>query len=299
MTPFRVRLLSWIVGRIPTPWIKAIARAQWRHAVLKRLYDRGVARFRGQAGTVQHGIAKGLKFAIGQGNAGFLLGTSEPRIQEVMATLLRPAMTMYDVGANVGFYTVIAARLVGPNGRVIAFEPVPETARQLSENAELNGFGNVTAYCEALGATDGREAFVVSAESTLSRLAIHGASIRNKVSEIQVTVRRLDGLVAERRLPKPDVMKIDVEGAEAGVLTGAAGTLRAARPILVIELHGTNEVVSKILHELDYTACVVGHEVPMTQAPWNAHVVAVPNERPDLSALAAHACAIAGRGTSE
>jgi hypothetical protein len=74
------------------------------------------------------------------------------------------------------------------------------------------------------------------------------------------------------------VIKIDVEGAETEVLRGATSVLKTARPILLIELHGTNRDVSDLLDRLDYSCAVLGNQAPISEASWNAHVVAVPSE---------------------
>jgi FkbM family methyltransferase len=223
-----------------------------------------------------------LKFNAGQTNAGFLLGTSEPGLQRAMEHLIEDRMTVYDVGANVGFLTVIAARLVGPSGRVFSFEPLPSNADKITHNLKLNGFEQVSVRQVALGAQNGEAAFLVSAEPTWGKLASLGVEVSQQIDEITVPVHRLDTIMREEDLPAPDLIKIDVEGAEVDVLSGAGELLRGARPLLMIELHGTNQGVSAALRSLNYHSVVLGSPLPIVDAPWDAYVIASPMEKTQL-----------------
>jgi hypothetical protein len=104
--------------------------------------------------------------------------------------------------------------------------------------------------------------------------------------KIQVSVKTLDSLYAEG-LPGPDVIKMDIEGAEAEALTGAKATLSAHRPLMVIELHNTNAAVTSVLDELEYDAAVLGSTTPVSDIDWDANIVAVPRERAKLVDLMA------------
>jgi FkbM family methyltransferase len=263
------------------PWMAAAFRARWRYPWLNTLFVWGAAKFKNQDGTIQKGVGKGLRFNPGQSHASFLLGTSEPEFQRLMATLLKPGMVVYDVGANVGFHAVIAARLVGLGGRVVCFEPLPSNARQIAHNARLNGFIQITVRPEALGATNGNARFLVSDRPTWGALASARSTVPKGVGEMEVKIRRLDSLISEGLLPLPNLIKIDVEGAEVDVLAGAAETIHKARPILMIELHGTNSAVSAALTDLGYDAAVLGEPGDIMDAHWNALVVAAPREHSD------------------
>src|SRR5215218_2287703 len=89
-------------------------------------------------------------------HAGLIVrGTLEPPVQEALRRLLAPGDVFYDVGANVGFFTLVGARLVGEGGRVVAFEPVPWCAHAVGRNIELNAFAHAQIRAEAVGAQDG------------------------------------------------------------------------------------------------------------------------------------------------
>ena len=274
-----MNLLTKVVGKLPGSWIKAVSRAQWRHPLLKYAFDWCAAMLRNEDAEIQQGVGKGLRFNPGHANAGYVLGTSEPAVQSALKACLRPGMIVYDVGANVGFHTVIAARLVGPSGCVVSFEPLASNARQVEYNARLNGLTHVIVRCEALGATNGEARFLVSAERTLGKLASSDSTVSGKIGEIMVPVWRLDDLLAQGGMPRPDLIKIDVEGAECDVLAGAAKTLRTSRPILMIELHGTNAAVAAALNALEYHPVVLGSADTIIDSPWDAYVIAAPKER--------------------
>jgi FkbM family methyltransferase len=238
---------------------------------------------RNRDSVIQQGIGKGLLFNAAESTAGMALGTTEPELQAAFALFLKPGMTLYDIGANVGFFSVIAARLVGATGRVVAFDPLPSNIAAIAHNANLNGFERVIGKELALGKVDGEASFIVSADPNWGRLASLGKTPEAVRGELKVTVRRIDTVVSEGLAP-PDAIKMDVEGAEVDVLEGASETLRSSRPILFIDLHGTNQRVAAILSALDYDARVSGGDgKSIVDARWDVQVVAVPRERADLA----------------
>ena len=95
---------------------------------------------------VLSGVASGLKFNSGPASAAYALGRNERPVQEALATYLQPGDVFYDVGANVGFFTIVGAKLVGTAGRVYAFEPVAANAGQVHHNAAINGFEHVQSF---------------------------------------------------------------------------------------------------------------------------------------------------------
>jgi FkbM family methyltransferase len=246
---------------------------------LKKSFEWAANQVRNQDAVIQQGTGKGLRFNTGYSNTGYLLGTTEPAMQIAIKELLQPGMTFYDVGANVGFFSTIAARLSG--GVVVCFEPLAENVEHIKHNAALNHFNNLVIRSEALGCEDGDAVFNVSAVNSWGKLATVGIPAQ-KVRDITVPIRRLDTIVRESNIPQPGLIKIDVEGAEVDVLVGAKETLTSSRPILLIELHGTNEVVAQKLEELRYQGYVLGSAASITRSPWDAQVLALPTERIDL-----------------
>jgi FkbM family methyltransferase len=211
-------------------------------------------------------------------HAGLIVrGTLEPPVQEALRRLLAPGDVFYDVGANVGFFTILGARLVGPEGRVVAFEPVPACARAVARNIALNDFAHAEIREEAVGAASGRAPLLVVGEASWSHLASTGrhADVR---AEIDVAVASIDELVAAGEIPPPDVLKIDTEGAELQAIAGMRGTIERHRPAIVCELHDTNAEYLALMDELDYTTTNLDGPAPVAGAG-AVHALSQPRER--------------------
>lgn len=150
----------------------------------------------------------------------------------VVSRLFGPGMTAIDVGANVGVYTLELARRAGPEGCVIAFEPIPEIAATLRGNVDKNGYENVVLRREAASRTEGMAEFFVAENASLSGLF---PTSRNEASNVtEVPLVPLDTVAELADLPV-DFLKIDAEGAEADVLAGARALI-ARSPEIVIML---------------------------------------------------------------
>ena len=178
---------------------------------------------------VLSGRGRGLRWLPGSGVHGYWLGTYERESQEVANTLIRQGDVVIDVGANVGYFTLIFSKLTGPNGRVAAIEPVPENLRALRRHLDLNRITNVDVLECAISNASGTAKFATSARSE-GRLAARG--------ELSVRVESLDRLVAAGMLPQPSVIKFDIEGGEVEAIEGARSTLQVLKPSLWIETHG-------------------------------------------------------------
>ena len=199
-------------------------------------------------------------------HAGLIVrGTLEPPVQEALRRLLAPGDVFYDVGANIGFFTILGARLVGPTGRVVAFEPVPACARAVANNIALNAFEHAEIREEAVGAAGGRARLLVVGEASWSHLESTGrhADVRD---EIDVDVVALDELVAAAAIPPPDVLKIDTEGAELQAIAGMRATIERHRPAIVCELHDTNVQFAALMDELGYVTTNLDGPVPVVDA---------------------------------
>ncbi len=225
--------------------------------------------------TIRRGAGAGLAFNAAGTNPGYVLGTTEPDVQASFVELCRPGCVVLDVGANVGFYTIIAAKHVGPSGRVVAFEPVESTVQALRHNVTLNDFAHVDVHALALGSITGTTDFLVGRNATQSRIASVGAP-SGVSTRIRVDVAALDDLIAEGLVPAPDVIKMDIEGAEIDALAGMYKTLRLRRPVLLCEMHGrTTEFVSA-MEGHGYVVSPVEAVGTIEEAPWWVHLVARP-----------------------
>lgn len=270
------RLAAAAAQRLPARAIRWLGRRQFAGPLSRRLIGRASESLRHVDVTIAHGAGAGLRFNAGGANPGYALGTSEPIVQETLARVLNPGAVFYDIGANVGFYSVLAARLVGPEGRVVAYEPLPENVRALERNIELNQFENVTVRPCAVSANDGRGSLQLAPEQTWARLESAGERA-DALGSVEVTLVAIDSELAGG-LPAPDVVKLDVEGAEVDVLDGMAETIRSARPIVLAEMHGRNRQVGERLRAAGYRLETLDADEPLDEAPWWVHVLAIPTE---------------------
>jgi FkbM family methyltransferase len=151
---------------------------------------------------------------------------------EILRTLCKEGDVIFDVGANLGEWTVPMARYAGPAGRVIAFEPIPEMAEAVRKTCRINRLVGVTVVQAAASDQNGQAVFYVDLEHT-------GGSSLNKPAgngiQIEVQLRCLDDYVSETSLVRCDLIKIDVEGAERQVIAGARSTLEKFRPTVIFE----------------------------------------------------------------
>jgi FkbM family methyltransferase len=164
-------------------------------------------------------------------------GRYEPQETQLALRLLSPGMTVADVGANWGYFTLVCAHRVGPAGRVLALEPHPRLASTLRENLSVNEVSHVDVIQAAAGAGDGTMAFVGFDESDgnsgVSRAA-HGADRVDFVSRVVA----LDALLDSRRIARVDLLKLDIEGGELAALDGMSDGLRNARyRFVLLECH--------------------------------------------------------------
>ena len=191
----------------------------------------------GSVVTIPAGQAAGLRWVRHHRYvSGYHLGIYEPKIQQALARELRPGQTFYDVGANAGFFTLIGSRLVGPEGKVFSFEPLPENADTIEEQLLVNGVGNVRVVRSAVADQQGVARLVLTGNTSTPYVA-HEADTN---SAIRVSVLSLDCFAREHA--PPDLVKIDVEGAEARVLEGSRGLIAQRRTAFLVEIHGDQTV---------------------------------------------------------
>ena len=152
---------------------------------------------------------------------------------------LEPGMTVLDIGAHHGFYTLLASTRIGPNGRVHAFEPSPRERGALLRHLKWNALSNVSVYAVALGkeAKPG-QLFVVDRHQTgCNSLRPPASDVLEGATPTPVEVITLDGWVSEHHIASADFAKLDVEGGELDVLKGASKFLEhRPRPVFLIEV---------------------------------------------------------------
>ncbi len=275
-----VRLGGSISGRA---W-REVSRLQHSSETGRRIVETATRPLRYRDLRVMRGRMQGARINLGGSFLRYLTGDAEPEVQEALAELVKPGQTVYDVGANIGFFTILCSRLVGPQGRVYAFEPIPQNLATLRHNVALNGLSNVTIVEKALSSSTGTAEMFVSPWSAFHSLNVEGATKQDnhgpQAGEITVQTVSLDEFVQGEGVRAPDLVKIDVEGAELIVVAGMRETLRSLRPLLLCELHDTKLAYGEFVDSIDYSVRVIDGERPeLADAARNPHTIAWPRER--------------------
>lgn len=190
--------------------------------------------------TIRDGVGAGLKFDTSRASGDYGSGLNELPVQQAFATHLKPGDVFYDVGANAGFFTMIGARLVGAKGQTYAFEPVPQNAAVVRHNAEINGFSHVHVIEKAVASESGKGQLLLTRHPGGATL-ITDHRPPDATEVVSTEMVSLDDLVAKKEIPPPSMAKIDVEGAEMGVLLGMEQILQTARPIVLFEIDDETE----------------------------------------------------------
>ncbi len=185
---------------------------------------------------IQHGPAKGLWLRLNPRTGGnYFQGGGEPEVQTAMQRHLRTGMTFYDIGANIGFFSLLAARIVGPEGRVVAFEADPGAAQRLCDHVERNQFSTISIEQKAVWSETCPVPFARTDPETSPDLGFGHVVASSAGNTICVQAISLDDFL--QTSPAPDFLKCDVEGAEVAVFSGAKRLLKETRPILLCEIH--------------------------------------------------------------
>ena len=221
---FRYRLAGLGLAKIPG--------AKFLKGILRRFSER-----QGQIMISCQGC-KAYVDPVDVGIVPFLLtdGVYEPRTTELFKSLLKPEMVVLDIGANFGYYSLIAARFVGSTGKVYAFEPEPKNFRLLVNNIKLNGFSNIIPLQIALSNENGKARLFLD---TTNRAA-HSIRQRNVMAVadiVEVETTTLDSFVQSKmETHRVDLIIMDVQGAEGLVIAGADETLRKNDVKILMEL---------------------------------------------------------------
>ncbi|MEE4195142.1 MAG: FkbM family methyltransferase [Anaerolineae bacterium] len=248
---------AWAAKQLPSSWKAAIYKvkplANGIRRILNRAAPEGLTKVYVAAGDL-----KGTKLYLNMHlEKDYWLGTYEPELQKAVRTMLKPGMVVYDIGANIGYISLLFAKAIGPEGRIFSFEALPANIERLKQNAILSQ--SATPIQVIHGAvTDKAEPVEFLVHSSTSMGKVAGAAGRDVdyLDKISVPGIALDAYVKEHQLPAPDMIKLDIEGGEVLAVKAMKETLTASHPLLFIELHGPESAraVAELLDETGYTA---------------------------------------------
>jgi FkbM family methyltransferase len=164
----------------------------------------------------------------------FVYGTWEPEVIDAVVSTIKPGMTVIDIGAHIGYYSLLFAKFAGPSGRIFSFEPLPGNFALLQKNVQLNNLQYVTPLNLALFSHSGE--ITITVPDGQHNPGNGSVYIDHGAQQFRVQSVTLDHFCATSAI-QPDFLKIDVEGAELAVLLGGRTTIERFRPNMLIELH--------------------------------------------------------------
>jgi len=225
--------------------------------------------FKNYVFTIRTGLAKGLKRRYG---FGFKPRSPLTKEEEFLMGLDLEGKTIIDVGGYIGMHAMFFARAVGETGKVITLEPNPRNYEELDHNVRLNNFNNITCMQIGLGKNQERLDLITDPiYPARGSVAKSGAADQRETRVFNVQIFPLDSLVKTDKLPRPDFIKVDVEGFELDVLYGMVETIDTYKPHLFIEIHGeTPRKLVELLASKGYSVYhiesgteITGHNFPV------------------------------------
>jgi len=232
---------------------------------------------------------------IGAVDQGVLLDRFESSELRFVKRFLKSGMTMLDIGAHHGLYTILASRAVGAEGRVHAFEPSPRERAQLKRNLRLNRSRNVQIHSVALGRESAKETLYLVDGTEDGCNSLRAPSVKQPTIPVEVQVQPLDDFLRQSGVQGIDFVKLDVEGAELSVLEGADGLLRSPqRPVILAEIsdvrtgpwgYAAREIIEwlgrKGFEWFELTGNGGLRRADLRQAFYDHNLVAVPSDKMD------------------
>ena len=275
-------LASLVARRLPLPLKQALYRfpplARFLRGAINAAVDEGLSEI-----TVAAGDLQGYKLLLNlKAEKSRWLGTYEPELQAALREFLRPGMTVYDVGANIGYISLLMSKAVGPQGRVFAFEALPVNVERIQKNAALNKLSSVTVVAAAVLDKTAPVTFYVHNSVGMGKAA--GSAGRREEhynAEISVPGLSLDEFVYLQGNPAPAAVKMDIEGGEVLALPGMRRLLAEKSPIMFLELHGpeSEKAAWQELTAAGYTLRAMESGYPIISTPaslgWKAYLIAV------------------------
>jgi FkbM family methyltransferase len=208
------------------------------------------------------------------GYSQYWMGTYEKEVAELFAEYAKKSNVVYDLGANIGYYSLIAVKSVGGKGIVYAFEPFPQNTKILKQHKILNNADNLIIFESAVSDKTGKVSFSNSVNNVANTICSE-SPIFLEGKTIEVETVTLDNLLILKEIEPPQLIKIDVEGAEYKVLLGANSLIMDHRPVIFLSTHncqvpGVHKKCIDLLSNLGYKITYVNYRERITEYddPW-------------------------------
>lgn len=276
-------LAAWLARMLPEP----IKRSLYNVKPVADVVRSGLNRAAPQELTtvrVASGALAGARLSLDlHTEKDYWLGTYEVDLQAAIMEFVKPGMVAYDVGANIGYISLLLARRVGEMGQVFAFEALPANLDRLRGNLVLNDMQDrVQVVPAAVVERERRVSFLVGPSTGTGKVA--GSAGRQEMpydQSVDVRGLSLDDFVYKESHPAPQAVKIDIEGGEVLAIPGMECLLREAKPVVFLELHGPEsaEAAWNVLDAAGYRVCRMAPGYPEVQdrskLDWKSYLVAI------------------------
>jgi len=282
MSHFFLKIAAEAARSLPESWIQAIYRnprlARLIRSRLNRAAPHGLVQVQVAAGGLE-GVTLELDL---QTEKDYWLGIYEPNLQRVIKDWVKPGWVVYDVGANIGYISLLLAQAVQDSGTIYAFEALPDNFTRLQKNIRLNVLEDrIKAVHAAVIDASKPVTFMVGPSSGMGKVV--GSAGRQEVVYAQSLTMpgiSLDEYVYEAGHPAPQAVKMDIEGGEVLALPGMRRILQEAHPLMLLELHGpeSSHVAAQILGDTGYRLYNMAPGYPEVSAgeglDWKAYLIA-------------------------
>lgn len=282
----RLKLAALAARILPTRWKSALYRSP-RLAGLIRSSLNNAAPQGMSTISIAGGMNKGLQLKLDmQTEKDYWLGTYEVDLQDAIQKYCEEGMVVYDVGANVGYISLMFAKQSGETGQVFAFEPLPANCARLRENIDLNGLtGRIHLTQVAVVDKPGKTSFMVHQSGAMGKAQGSQGRDEHYMDEIEVKAITLDDFIFKQGHACPDLIKMDIEGGEVLAIKGMQRTLRECSPIMLVEIHSHTalECLWEAFQIADYHLYQIEKAYPLihdlTQLGEKTYAIAIPNKK--------------------
>jgi FkbM family methyltransferase len=247
------RAARWLPAWMKKAVYRSPLLADWLRRRLNQAAPEGI-----QTVKIAAGLIQGMRMALDlHSEKYYWLGTYEPELQRAAEDWIRPGWVIYDIGANIGYVSLILAHLAGDTGKVYAFEALPENVQRLQRNLALNPHVQNIHVISAAVVEQSRQVHFWSGPSH-KKGRVEGSAFYDSEPQgmmIEVEGISLDEYVPSHGLSHPELIKLDIEGGEVMALPGMRRLLEESRPVLFLELHGEEscQVAWNLFQDLGYS----------------------------------------------
>jgi len=232
-------LASHTARMLPAPLRRAFYRLGPVTRLIRRSLNRAAPTGLSEV-TIAAGTLAGTHMLLDmQTEKDYWLGNYETHLENAIREWVKPGMLVYDIGANIGYISLLLAQATGKNGQVFAFEALPANVERLKTNVNLNDRQTqIKVFHSAVVGTPSSVPFLVHPSNGMGKAVGSAGRKEHYLEEILVPGTSLDHFVYDQGNPPPDVIKIDIEGGEILALPGMRRLLTEAHPLIFLELHG-------------------------------------------------------------